>query len=414
MGNKSTSQQGKSDVNGSAKPLPSKMVTLLSIDGGGVRGLIPATILSFLESKLQELDGEDARIADYFDLIAGTSTGGLVTTMITAPNKNKRPLYSAKEVINFYLDNCPKIFPQTAKAMIIGPLQSFCGVMLGPKYNGKYLHTKLQDLLGETKLDQTLTNILIPAFDIRLLQPALFTTYDAKVDELKNPKLSDICISTSAAPTFLPAHYFVTKDPKNGTSRVFDLIDGGVAANNPTNLAMCHISKEIKYRNPNYHPIDPTDYSKFLVLSLGTGNPRVEEKFTALAAAKWGMLGWLYNNGSTPLIDSFMQASSDVVDITTSVLFEAINCNKNYLRIQDDTLTGDCATIDLSTSENLEKLVWIGNELLKKPVSRVNLETGRSEEIKGVGTNEEELVRFAKKLCNERRQRQRLPLVPDK
>lgn len=61
---------------------------------------------------VQKLDGEDARIADYFDVIAGTSTGGLLTSMITAPNENNRPLFSAKDIKQFFLDHSPLIFPQ--------------------------------------------------------------------------------------------------------------------------------------------------------------------------------------------------------------------------------------------------------------------------------------------------------------
>ena len=56
-------------------PVDGRLITILSIDGGGIRGIIPAKILEFLESELQKLDGEVARIADYFDVIAGTSTG---------------------------------------------------------------------------------------------------------------------------------------------------------------------------------------------------------------------------------------------------------------------------------------------------------------------------------------------------
>lgn len=100
------------DVISENKPLKSgDRITILSIDGGGVRGLIPSTILEFLEEKLQEIDGPDVRIADYFDVIAGTSTGGLVTAMLAAPNKQNRPLFAAKDVTEFYLKNSSSIFP---------------------------------------------------------------------------------------------------------------------------------------------------------------------------------------------------------------------------------------------------------------------------------------------------------------
>ena len=61
---------------------------------------------------VQKLDGEDARIADYFDVISGTSTGGLVTAMLAAPDENNRPVFAAKDINDFYLNHCPHIFPQ--------------------------------------------------------------------------------------------------------------------------------------------------------------------------------------------------------------------------------------------------------------------------------------------------------------
>jgi patatin-like phospholipase/acyl hydrolase len=105
----------------------------------------------------------------------------------------------------------------------------------GPKYYGNFLHSIVKEKLGDTRLHQTLTNIVIPTFDIKRLQPTIFSSYKVKNNPLTDALLSDICIGTSAAPTYLPAHYFETKDP-SGKVREFNLIDGGVAANNPVCL----------------------------------------------------------------------------------------------------------------------------------------------------------------------------------
>ncbi|KAE9457127.1 hypothetical protein C3L33_10966, partial [Rhododendron williamsianum] len=273
-------------------PTYGNLITVLSIDGGGIRGIIPATILEYLESQLQELDGEDTRIADYFDVMAGTSTGGLVTAMLTAPNEKGRPLFAAKDIKLFYLDHSPKIFPQK---------------------------------------------------------------------------------STSAAPTYLPAYHFKNLD-ENGNVKEFHLIDGGVAANNPALVAISQVTKQILDENPDFFPIKPVDYRRFLVISIGTGSSKAEKKYSAKTAAKWSVLGWLLHGGSTPLVDVFTLASADMVDFHLSVA-------------------------------NLDKLVKIGESLLKKPVSRVNLETGLSEPVKACGTNEEALKKFAKLLSDERRLR---------
>ncbi|KAA8531729.1 hypothetical protein F0562_006554 [Nyssa sinensis] len=376
-----------------------KMVTVLSIDGGGIRGIIPGVVLAFLESKLQEIDGPEARIASYFDVIAGTSTGGLITTMLTAPDKSNRPMYAAKDITEFYTEHCPKIFPQNSgySRHVINLFRPFTR----PKYDGKYLRSLLEKSLGETTLDQTLTNILIPAFDIKLLQPTIFSTFEAQAKGCcKNARLTDICISTSAAPTYLPAHYFETENA-DGMTRIFNLIDGGVAANNPTQLAITYVSRrEILLKRGLPH-IKPMDATSFQVISLGTGVAKQEGSYSAAATSKWGLLDWVYNNGATPLIDAFTQASSDMVDINVSTFFQAFHAEDNYLRIQDDTLVGDEASVDVATPQNLQKLVQIGKELLKKPVSRVNLETGKFEELPGKGTNEEALALFAKLLSDE-------------
>lgn len=376
-------------------PTYGKLVTILSIDGGGIRGIIPATILSFLESQLQELDGEDARLADYFDVIAGTSTGGLITAMLTAPNDNHRPLFAAKDIRKFYLEHSPKIFPQ--KGGIFGSILKMLKVIMGPKYNGKYLRGIIRKELREIRLHQTLTKVVIPTFDIKLLQPTIFSTYEVEKSPDLDARLSDICISTSAAPTYLPAHQF-----KNQDGREFNLIDGGVAANNPALVAISQVTKHVFSENPDFLPTKPMHHVQILVISLGTGSPKVEEKYSAKMAAKWGVLCWLLHGcHSTPLLDVFTQASADMVDFYISVFFQA-QSEDNYLRIQYQKKGGKDASVDVSTKENLNKLVEIGENLLKKPVSRVNLETGVTEPIGNGVTNEDALKRFAKLLSEEK------------
>ncbi|GAB4839366.1 Proteolipid protein 2 [Ancistrocladus abbreviatus] len=379
-------------------PTYGNLITILSIDGGGIKGVIPGTILAFLESELQKLDGEDARIADYFDVIAGTSTGGLVTTMLAAPNENNRPLYAAKDIPQFYLDNGPKIFPQSGNS-----IWKMLKAVEGPRYDGKHLRSILKEKLGNTRLHETLTNVVIPTFDLKTMQPTIFSSYAVKKTPSLDALLSDICIGTSAAPTYLPAHHFKTVGSA-GEVREFHLIDGGMAANNPALVAIGEVTKEITSGSPDFFPIKPMDYHRYLVVSLGTGSPMCERKYTAEQAAKWGVFGWLTSSGSNPLIDVFMRGSADMVDYHLSTVFQALHSEENYIRIQDDTLSGTLSTVDGATKDNLEGLIEVGQELLKKPVTGVNLSTGLYEPI-SKQSNEEILRRLAEILSKEKRLR---------
>ncbi|KAG5623976.1 hypothetical protein H5410_009194 [Solanum commersonii] len=252
--------EGESSRVAMPPPNTGNLITILTIDGGGIRGIIPGVILAYLESQLQELDGEIARIADYFDVIAGTSTGGLVTAMLAAPNKDKRPLYAAKDITPFYIEHSPKIFPQIS-GLFAGAI-NLTKMINGPKYDGKYLHALIKRLLGGTRLHDTLTAVVIPTFDIKTLQPVIFSSYEANSKPDLDAELADICISTSAAPTFLPAYCFKTQDAQN-KDREFNLIDGGVAANNPTLIAIGEVTKQTLMKHEDLFPIKPMDYGRF-------------------------------------------------------------------------------------------------------------------------------------------------------
>ncbi|XP_022775209.1 patatin-like protein 1 [Durio zibethinus] len=379
-------------------PTFGNLTTILSIDGGGIRGIIPGVILAKLESELQKLDGNDVRLADYFDVIAGTSTGGLITAMLAAPNENGRPLYAAKDIVPFYLKNGPRIFPQ--ESGMLAWAAKLSKVLTGPRYDGKYLYKLIRDILGSTKLHQTLTRVAIPTFDIRKLQPTIFSSYQVPINPDIDALLSDICIATSAAPTYFPSYYF-----KNNEAE-FNLIDGGIAANNPTLVAIREVTKQIMKENPDFSPMKPLDYNRFLVISLGAGSNRLEKKYNAKMASKWGAIGWLYENNHSPIIDCYNEAGKDMVDYHISVVFQALHSEDKYLRIDDDTLRGDLASVDLATKENLENLVKVGENLLNKTVSRINLDTGLYEPVENGGSNEEALQRFAKLLSDERKLRE--------
>jgi hypothetical protein len=97
---------------------------------------------------------------------------------------------------------------------------------------------------------------------------------------------------------------------------------------------MSQVSRDIVNGNDQYFPIEPTDYDKFLVISIGTGTSKIEKMYTAAEVSKWGILGWLSQNNATPIIDIFNSASADMVDIHLAVLFQALRSEQSYLRIQ--------------------------------------------------------------------------------
>ncbi|XP_059069600.1 patatin-like protein 2 [Cryptomeria japonica] len=215
----------------------------------------------------------------------------------------------------------------------------------------------------------------------------------------------DVCLSTTAAPTYFPSHQFTTNS-SDGKTQVFNLVDGGVAANNPVMPAyldsneLSHSSSSSGYKNSRQKGIEHLDH--FVVLSLGTG---LEEgiEWDAKKAATWGSLKWITHDGRTPLIESIMNASSDMVNIHTALMLHHVK--ENYLRIQEWQLKGSEAKMDLSTDENLRNLVKKGQELLDKPVRSLNLETGRPETVKNDYTNRMALTKMAERLSKEKKLR---------
>ena len=93
------------------------------------------------------------------------------------------------------------------------------------------------------------------------------------------------------------------------------------------------MTKQETKQNPDFLPFKPMDYGNLLVISVGTGSPKIEHKYDAKMAAKWGIFGWLNYKKSSPLVDCFTQANADMVDYHNSVVFQALDSLDNYLRI---------------------------------------------------------------------------------
>ncbi|KAK7295890.1 hypothetical protein VNO77_51155 [Canavalia gladiata] len=359
-------------------PSPSNgnLVTILSIDGGGIRGLIPAVVLQHLEKALQEKD-ENASLAKYFDVIAGTSTGGIIAAMLTAPQPQhpNRPLFTTAQVIDFYKQYGPSIFKETS---------GWNNTYPGPKHDGKFLHEIARALLNETRLKDTLTNVVIPTFDIKKFHPVIFSSYRLKKYPSLDAKLSDIAIGTSAAPTYLPPYYF----ENDGTQ--FNLVDGGLAATDPAMAAVSEVIQEKKHTN-------------ILLLSIGCGAKKANG-YDAEVAKSFSAAYWLISGLS---VNSYDYAAKDMTQYYLATVFPGLQSSDNYLRIQEYNLDPSMGSLDNATEANLDNLVKVGQNLLKQEVLSMNVVTFEPEEKTSVGTNAQALERLAEILYEEKQLRLR-------
>ncbi|CAG8492584.1 11449_t:CDS:2, partial [Gigaspora rosea] len=229
---------------------------ILSIDGGGIRGILPALWLSEIEYRTHR------PISHLFNLIAGTSTGGIVAAGLSAPkfkpiyettyentkdhieyeNSNLVPIFSASELLNIYKNESNKLFSKSTSCFNI-----FSNVH--DRYTDEGRSIIFKKYFGKTRLSHSLTELVIPATNQNFSH--LFTRYDAKNSKNNeaNHTFVDILTATTAAPTFYPSHKIGNKT----------FIDGGMYLNNPASTAY---DEAIRYNVPK---------EKISVLSLGTG-----------------------------------------------------------------------------------------------------------------------------------------------
>jgi patatin-like phospholipase/acyl hydrolase len=275
---------------------------ILSVDGGGMRGLIPARVIQNLEERLQAEAGSEARVADYFHMFAGTSTGGLVALSLTVPDlpdHPDRPLLSASGLADLYTSDGPKIFHRG-----LGQKLRTLRGWIGPKYGLRGLEAAvIRNLGSDAKLADALRELVVVSYDMTATEPYFFKRWPAREDDARNYPLTDAALATAAAPTYFPSHE-VDHDA---------LVDGGVFAANP---ALAAVVEALKRQSDEPHHLSTDD---LLVLSIGTGQH--DTHYTQAQVSGWGKLGWVIpHEGEPPILATVLGGASDGVDHWTQTL----------------------------------------------------------------------------------------------
>ena len=292
----------------------SKPIKVLSIDGGGIRGIIPAMVLDFIEKTTKK------PICQLFDLITGTSTGGILALGLTKPDPQnlKKPQYRAEDLMKIYEEKGQTIFSRDIWQKIHSVWN-----LTDEKYDALGIEDVLWDYFQDALLSQALTDLVIPSYEIENRDCFFFKTRQAREKPLTHDFfMRQVARATSAAPTYFePCHLVAEHDPDDPsdpdkTKPYWSLIDGGVFANNP---ALCGYVEALSTSAPG---------SEFLVVSLGTG--QLTRPILYYEAKDWGLAGWAQN-----ILNVIFDGVQDTVDYQLQQLFpEVPGQPRRYYRFQ--------------------------------------------------------------------------------
>jgi patatin-like phospholipase/acyl hydrolase len=291
-------------------------IFVLSIDGGGSRGVIPANMLNFIEQE------EQISIRNEFDFFAGVSTGAMVAAYLACNVGNMEQLVTE----GYSSESMTRIFDKSIWDKMLGRMQN------QPKYDGinkrAFIDKQLEGALINDVVDK---HLLILAYDFMNRELVTFKNNRGH-DSVYNPSIAEVCDAASAAPTLYPP--VATTAPKRRW-----LIDGALATNDPS---QCAISEALAMG----HRLED-----IWMLSLGTGRPthdlsQEQRDKIGKESRGWGIIDWLSNG----LLDHMMSASSSV---------SAHQCEQllgdRYLRINGE-LPRSLMQIDNTTEVRVEDL----------------------------------------------------------
>ncbi|MCG8328035.1 MAG: patatin-like phospholipase family protein [Chitinophagales bacterium] len=307
---------------------------ILSIDGGGIRGIIPAMILEEIEARTGK------PISHMFDLIAGTSTGGILALGLTVDNGRGQPKYSASDLVKLYREKGQQIFDRDTWHRIRS-----MGNLRDEKYPNENLKKLLKEYFGNARLKDCLTEVIITSYETERRIPWIFKSIHAKNPKKENYDfdLVDIALATSAAPTYFEPHKVEYKE-----NDYLSFIDGGIYANNPAMCAYAEAKSMFKKKD-----------DEIRIVSLGTG--QLTRRLYHKDLKNLGLIGW-----AQPILSCAFDGISDTVDYQLSKFLS----RENYFRFQAELKEGN-DDMDDSTNTNLRVLQLLAEDIIHKNKSEI-------------------------------------------
>ena len=302
-----------------------KKFKILSIDGGGIKGVFPAYLLMLIESELGKRKDGKTKIYQHFDLITGTSTGGIIALALSFG-------IPAKEIYELYLNNAKGIF---------GNKKSFFSQLFFASHKSDFLENLIQNKFKEynngidPRLKDCKTDVCIPIYDLVRGNPSVLKTpyHEAFTRDFHIPAYQ-AAMATAAAPTYFSPYSNQYTDLNDVSKSFVNKVDGGVMANNPTLVAFLEAIKAFK-----------VEASDLEILSIGTGH----KNFTDInSRKKWGLYYWMIKDKRKRLIELFMQSQSQLVANYISLLHKGID------RREDENFIYDRIDVELTDGSQLE------------------------------------------------------------
>lgn len=307
---------------------------ILTIDGGGIKGTLPAAFLATVEQTTGK------RILDHFDLISGTSTGGIIALGLGLG-------LTATEILRFYETYGPEIFSQknSDRNSLWGKtIRLFQRKARGarqivlPKYDATALRIALENVFGNRVLGDSQTRLLVPAFDRQRREIHVFkTAHHPRFGIDWRERAVDVALATAAAPTYLPGHRL-----QSGVS----LLDGGIWANNPVGLAVVEAVATLEW---------PRD--ELRVLSIGCSEEPISIPENS------GHLGLVLK-----MADIFMLGQSRGAHGTAKLLLGHSERNPRLFRYQPIVAKGDYC---LDGADKIEALKGVGASLAREAIPQI-------------------------------------------